>query len=282
MSFRLSLRQRWKDSGSFLCVGLDPDPRRIPEHLGAGPDALLAFCRGIVDATAEQACAFKPQIAYFAAARAEPVLEELIRYIHQEHPGIPVILDAKRGDIGHTAEQYAAEAFERYRADALTVSPFMGFDSIAPYLAWEGKGVILLCRTSNPGGGDFQLLDSGGERLFERIARLAATEWNRGGELGLVVGATYPEELRRVRQLAPALPLLVPGIGAQGGDVDATVAAGLDEQSAGIVINSSRAILYAGHDRDYATAAREASLQARDAIRRAVDRRAAAVAPRMV
>ena len=270
MSFRLSLRQRWKESDSFLCVGLDPDPRRIPEHLGKGPDSLLAFCQAIVAATAEQACAFKPQVAYFAACSAEEVLQELIGWIHREHPGIPVILDAKRGDIGNTAEQYAIEAFERYGADALTVNPFMGFDSIEPYLAWPGKGVILLCRTSNPGGGDFQLLESGGERLFERIARLAAGQWNRGGELGLVVGATYPDELRRVRQIAPALPLLVPGIGAQGGDIAATVAAGLDAESAGLVINSSRAILYAAQDRDFASAARAAAVQARDAIREAV------------
>jgi orotidine-5'-phosphate decarboxylase len=271
--FRLSLRRRWQDSGSLLCVGLDPDPRRIPEHLGKGAGAILAFCREIVDATADQACAFKPQIAYFAAAGAEAALEELIGYIHERHPAIPVILDAKRGDIGNTAEQYAVEAFERYRADALTVSPFMGFDSIEPYLAWPGKGVILLCRTSNPGGSDFQLLESGGERLFERIARLAASDWDRGGsELGLVVGATYPDELRRVRQLAPALPLLVPGIGAQGGDVDATVRAGLDADGAGLVISSSRAILCAGHDRRFAAAARDASIQARDAIRQAIGR----------
>jgi orotidine-5'-phosphate decarboxylase len=270
LSFRLSLRQRWEVSDSFLCIGLDPDPRRIPQHLGTGPAAIGEFCRQIVAATADQACAFKPQIAYFAAAGAEAVLEDLITYIHREHPGIPVILDAKRGDIGPTAAQYAVEAFERYRADALTVNPFMGFDSIEPYLAWPGKGVILLCRTSNPGGGDFQLLESGGERLFERIARLAAGEWNQEGELGLVVGATFPEELRRVRELAPMMPLLVPGVGAQGGDVDATVRAGLDAQCAGLVINSSRAILYAGHDRDFARAARRASLQARDAIRRAV------------
>jgi orotidine-5'-phosphate decarboxylase len=276
LSFRLSLKQRWAASGSFLCVGLDPDPRRIPAHLGQGPAAILAFCREIISATAAQVCAFKPQIAYFAAAGAESVLEELIRFIHEEFPGIPVILDAKRGDIGATAEQYAAEAFDRYRADALTVNPFMGFDSIEPYLARPGKGVILLCRTSNPGGGEFQLLESAGERLFERIARLADGPWNRSGELGLVVGATFPEELRRVREIAPSLPLLVPGIGVQGGDIEATVEAGLDAEGAGLVINSSRAILYAGDDRRFAAAAREASLQARDSIRRAVqgDKRA--------
>ncbi|MGE0802635.1 MAG: orotidine-5'-phosphate decarboxylase [Lautropia sp.] len=270
MSFRLSLSRRWRAVDSQLCVGLDPDPARIPKHLGSGPEAIGAFCRAIVDATADQVCAFKPQIAYFAAARAEPVLEALIADIHERHPGIPVILDAKRGDIGQTARQYAIEAFERYGADALTVSPFMGFDSIEPYLEWPGRGVFLLCRTSNPGGADFQSLSSDGERLFERIARLAAGPWNRGGELGLVIGATYPAELRRVRELAPQLPLLVPGIGAQGGVVDATVRAGVDAVGMGRVINSSRAVLDAGEDRDFAAAARRAAIAARDAIRKAI------------
>jgi orotidine-5'-phosphate decarboxylase len=276
----LSLKQRCKEADTFLCVGLDPDPRRIPGHLGSKAQAILSFCREIVAATADQVCAFKPQIAYFAAAGAECVLEELIAGIHANHPGIPVILDAKRGDIGNTAEQYAIEAFERYRADALTVNPFMGRDSIEPYLAWPGKGVFLLCRTSNPGGGDFQLLESSGERLFERIARLASTDWNRAGarsELGLVVGANYPEELRRVRELAPDLPLLLPGIGAQGGDVEDAVRAGLDAEGAGLVVSSSRAILYAAESRNFAAAAQAASIQARDAIRRA--RRLAAVPP---
>lgn len=274
-SFRLALRRRREASDSLLCVGLDPDPRRLPQHLGRGPQAILAFCREIVDATAAQACAFKPQIAYFAAAGAESALEELIAYVHERHPGLSVILDAKRGDVGSTAERYAVEAFERYRADALTVSPFMGFDSVAPYLAWPGKGVLMLCRTSNPGGADFQMLSTGGERLFERIARLAATEWNTqvaGGELGLVVGATFPDELARVRQLAPGLTLLVPGIGAQGGDIDATVRAGFDGDLGGLVINSSRAILYAGTGHDFAAAARLASIRARDDIRMAVGR----------
>ena len=272
MSFRLTLNARWKAVDSLLCVGLDPDPDRIPAHLGSGHKAIATFCRGIIDATAGQVCAFKPQIAYFHAMAAESVLVELIDYIHATHPGIPVILDAKRGDIGQTARQYAAEAFERYHADALTVSPFMGFDSIEPYLDWEGRGVILLCRTSNPGGSDFQSLQTDGERLFERIARLAAGPWNRGGELGLVIGATFPAELRRVRQIAPDLPFLVPGIGAQGGDIDATVEAGLDGQGGGLVINSSRAILFAGKGEDYADAARQASITARDAIRQAVRR----------
>ena len=272
MSFMQALRQRWNDADSLVCVGLDPELAKFPASFHGDADAVFNFCRAIVDATASYVCSFKPQIAHFAALAAEDALARLVAHIHAAHPGIPVILDAKRGDIGNTAEQYAVEAFGRYGADALTVNPFMGFDSIEPYLAWPGKGVILLCRTSNPGGGDFQLLESGGERLFERIARLAAGEWNRSGELGLVVGATYPGELRRVREIAPDLPLLVPGIGAQGGDIEATAAAGLDSEKAGLVINSSRAILYAGHDRDFASAAREASLQTRDAIRRAVDK----------
>ena len=283
--FRLSLTRRWSASGSLLCVGIDPDTSRIPEHLGKGPDAILAFCRAIVDATAQFACAFKPQIAYFAAARAETQLEALIAHIHIAHPGIPVILDAKRGDIGATGTQYASEAFDRYDADAVTVNPYMGFDSIEPFLAHTGRGVILLCRTSNPGGDDLQMLqtfdanarpdgasvgapprtDSGAtalpgactqrERLFERVARLAANDWNAAGQLGLVVGATYPQELAIVRGIAPDMPLLVPGIGAQGGDIDATVAAGLDAGGAGLAINAGRSILYASRGRDFAEAA---------------------------
>jgi orotidine-5'-phosphate decarboxylase len=265
-SFRLSLSRAWARSGSLLCVGLDPDPTRLPGHLAGRPDAVLAFCTAIVDATADLVCAFKPQIAYFAAQRAEDQLEALIAHIHAAHPGVPVVLDAKRGDIGSTAEQYAREAFERYRADAVTVNPYMGFDSLEPWLAHPGRGVILLCRTSNPGGADLQALEVGGEPLYERVARLAAGPWNQGGELGLVVGATVPAELARVRALAPELPLLVPGIGAQGGDVAATVAAGCDARGAGMMINSSRAILYAGRDETFAAAAREAARSTRDQI----------------
>jgi len=265
-SFTVSLSTAWARSDSLLCVGLDPDPARMPAHLAGRPDAVLQFCTGIVDATADLVCAFKPQIAYFAAQRAEDQLEALIAHIHDRHPGVPVVLDAKRGDIGSTGEQYAREVFERYQADAVTVSPYMGFDSIEPWVAHEGRGVILLCRTSNPGGADLQSLDVGGERLYERVARLAAGPWNRGGELGLVVGATVPAELARVRAIAPTLPLLVPGIGAQGGDIAATVAAGRTAQGVGMMINSSRAILYAGGGEDFAAAARHAALQTRDAI----------------
>jgi orotidine-5'-phosphate decarboxylase len=248
-----------------LCVGLDPDPARFAPALHGSKQAIAEFCCAIVDATAPYACAFKPQIAYFAAQRAEDQLEAVLAHVRARHPDLPVILDAKRGDIGSTAEQYAREAFERYGADAVTLSPYMGGDTIEPFLSYAGRGVFLLCRTSNPGGNDLQMLDVGGEALFERVARLAVS-WNRSRQIGLVVGATFPRELARVRELAPGLPLLVPGIGAQGGDIPATLAAGLDRQGAGMVINSSRAILYAGSGADYAAAAARAAQATRDAI----------------
>ena len=267
MNFRQQLESRWRDADTLLCVGLDPDPRRLPRALRDAPDAVLRFCTAIVDATADLACAFKPQIAYFHAARAEDQLERLIAHIHGRHPGIPVILDAKRGDIGATAEQYAREAFERYNADALTVNPYMGLDSIEPYLAYPERGLIVLCRTSNPGGSDLQNLElANGRRLYEHVAELVAGPWNRHGQNALVVGATFPEELARVRALVGDLPLLVPGIGAQGGDIDATVRAGATA-AGGLMINSSRAILYASEGLDFAEAAGRVALDTRNAIR---------------
>jgi orotidine-5'-phosphate decarboxylase len=260
------LAERWHTADSLLCVGLDPDPARFAPQLRGREQAITEFCCAIADATAPYACAFKPQIAYFASHAAETQLEAVLGHIRRRHPQIPVILDAKRGDIGSTAEHYAREAFERYGADAVTLSPFMGHDTITPFLDYPGRAAFLLCRTSNPGGDDLQMLDVGGERLFERIARLAATQWNRPGQLGLVVGATYPQELARVRALAPDLPLLVPGIGAQGGDIAATLQAGRNTAGDGLVINSSRAILYAGSDADYAGAAARVARETRDQI----------------
>ena len=269
MNFISRLNAAWRNNDSLLCVGLDPDPRRFPAHLAQRPDAIFEFCRAIVDATVDLVCCFKPQIAYFAAHRAEDQLERLIGWIHQHHPGVPVILDAKRGDIGSTAEMYAVEVFERYGADAVTVNPYLGSDSVEPFLAWRDRGVILLCRTSNPGGGDLQFLDvGGGEKLYERVARLVAGEWNAQGQCALVVGATFPEEMRRVREIAGDLPLLVPGIGAQGGDIEATVRAGRSSTGTGLMISSSRAILYAGGGEDYAAAARRAAMATRDEINR--------------
>lgn len=270
MNFRQSLEHRWSEAQTLLCVGLDPDLKRLPAHLHQQPDAVLRFCIEIVDATAELVCAYKPQIAYFHALHAEDQLEALIAHIHDRHPGIPVILDAKRGDIGSTAEQYAREAFERYRADALTVNPYMGLDSVEPYLAFPERGLIVLCRTSNPGGSDLQNLElASGRRLYEHVAELVAGPWNRHGQNALVVGATFPEELARVRRLVGDLPLLVPGIGAQGGDIDATLQAGATALG-GLMISSSRAILYAGQGEDFAEAARQAALETRDAIRHAM------------
>ncbi|WP_126443958.1 orotidine-5'-phosphate decarboxylase [Sulfuricystis multivorans] len=280
MTFTAMLAQAWAKNDSLLCVGLDPDPAKFPPHLKDKPDRITRFCCAIVDATADLVCAFKPQIAYFAARRAEAELEAVIHHIHEFHPGIPVILDAKRGDIGPTAEQYAIEAFERYKADAVTVNPYMGRDSVEPWLAYPDKGVILLCRTSNPGGSDFQSLEVGasttaqpacaneGTALYELVAEKVAREWNTTGQCGLVVGATFPQELARVREIVGDMPLLVPGIGAQGGDIEATVKAGRTAAGTGLMINSSRAILYAGHGEDFAQAARQAALKTRDEINR--------------
>lgn len=276
MSFIARLQAAERLNDSLLCVGLDPEPARFPAPWTGDAGRIFDFCARIVDATKDLVLAFKPQIAYFAAHRAEDQLERLMAHIRRVAPDVPVILDAKRGDIGSTAEQYAREAFERYQADAVTLSPFMGFDSVEPYLRWPGKGAILLCRTSNPGGSDLQnqrLADvEGTPRLYEHIARLAAGPWNRGGQLGLVVGATYPEELARVRALAPTLPLLIPGVGAQGGDAEATVRAAW-RTDAPAIVSSSRAVLFAASDAGFAEAARRVALDTRGVLNAA--RRAA-------
>jgi orotidine-5'-phosphate decarboxylase len=264
MTFLDKLRAAERRNGSLLCVGLDPEPARFPGALRGDASRIYDFCARIVDATADLVIAFKPQIAYFSAHRAEAQLERLMEHLRRNAPAVPVILDAKRGDIGSTAEQYAREAFERYGADAVTLSPFMGFDSVEPYLRHPDKGAFLLCRTSNPGGDDLQaqrLAGLPGEPfLYEHVAGLAQGPWNLNGQLGLVVGATYPAEIERVRALAPTVPLLIPGVGAQGGDAAATVRAGWRPE-APIVVNSSRAILYASAKDDFTEAARrEATL----------------------
>ena len=268
MNFIDKLHAAWSSNDSLLCVGLDPDVGRFPAHLQGRPDGIVEFCKAIIDATADLACAFKPQIAYFAALGAEDQLEAICRYLRERYPHIPLILDAKRGDIGATARQYAREAFDRYGADAVTVNPYMGFDSVEPYMEWADRGVIVLCRTSNAGGSDLQFLDVGGQPLYQHVARLVAEKWNRNGQCALVVGATFPEELAQVRAIVGDMPLLVPGIGAQGGDIAATVSAGRTAGGAGMMINSSRAILYAQPQagEDFAQAARRVALETRDAI----------------
>ncbi|MDO8447219.1 MAG: orotidine-5'-phosphate decarboxylase [Rhodoferax sp.] len=277
MTFLDMLRTAERQNGSMLCVGLDPEPTKFPAKLRGDASKIYDFCAAMVDATADLVIAFKPQIAYFAAHRAEDQLERLMAHMRRAAPQVPIILDAKRGDIGSTAEQYAIEAFERYGADAVTLSPFMGFDSVQPYLKYQGKGAFLLCRTSNPGGDDLQSqrLSSieGAPLLYEHVARLAQGPWNLNGQLGLVVGATYPAEIERVRAVAPTLPLLIPGVGAQGGDAAATVRAGWrgvnGETVAPIIVNSSRAILYASSGEDYAAAARREAIRTRDLLQAA-------------
>lgn len=275
--------------GSLLCVGLDPDVEKLPPAMRAHRTPLFAFSREIIEATAQWACAFKPQIAYYAALGAEHQLQQTIAYIKQHHPHIPVILDAKRGDIGATAKMYAREAFERYQADAVTVNPYLGGDALAPFLEYRDhsgadKGVFILCRTSNPGSGSIQQLHSraptpvaaapplgvsdgaaepqfsaGGRSVAHQVATYAAEQWNDNGNVGLVVGATWCREIAAIRKLVGDMPLLVPGVGAQGGDLQAVLAAGLTAPRAGLLINVSRAILYAGNGRDFAAAAATAA-----------------------
>ncbi len=266
MNFRRKLDRAWALNDSLLCVGLDPDPARLPAPVAAKTTPLFTFNRAIIDATAEYVCAYKPQFAYYAAAGAEDELAMTIDYIHERYPSVLVILDAKRGDIGSTARMYASEAFERYNADAVTVNPYMGGDTLEPFLEHADRGVIVLCRTSNAGAAEFQQLRADGVPLYLRVAERAAERWNGNGNIMLVVGATAPDELGGVRTFCPSIPLLVPGVGAQGGDLKQVVRRGADSDHKGLVINSSRGIIYAGDGDDFARAAGKAARKLRDAI----------------
>jgi orotidine-5'-phosphate decarboxylase len=246
MPFAERLARAQQTSDSLVCVGLDPDPAKMPQDLLGGAAPLYAFNRRIIDATADFTAAYKPQVAFYGAFGAEDQLLASIRYIRERAPAALVILDAKRSDIGNTAEAYAREAFDRYDADAVTVNPYMGEDSILPFVSRPDRGAILLCRTSNPGARDFQDLLVDGLPLYRRVAERAAGDWNEHGNLMLVVGATYPREMADLRRAHPDVSFLVPGIGAQSGDLDATLAAGLDARGAGLLISSSRSIIYAG------------------------------------
>ncbi|WP_460813062.1 orotidine-5'-phosphate decarboxylase [Luteimonas pelagia] len=268
MGFMQALRARWADADTLVCVGLDPEPAKFPARFAGDPDAAFGFCRDIVDATAGFACAFKPQIAHFAALGAEDALARLIAHVHAAHPGIPVILDAKRGDIGSTAKHYAAEAFDRYAADAVTANPYLGRDSVQPFLDRADRGVVILCRTSNPGAGDLQDLVIDGRPLYQHVARKVAGEWNGNGNCALVVGATWPEQLREVRAIVGDMPLLVPGVGAQGGDAGAVVRNARTAEGTGLLVSSSRAILYASGGEDFADAAAAAARDLRDLLNR--------------
>ena len=266
MNFIQAIENAWKVNDSLVCVGLDSDVEKIPGVLRNSRNPIFEFNRAVVDATAQFVCAYKPQIAYYSAAGAEDDLKMTIEYIHQRHPGIPVILDAKRGDIGATAQMYAREVFDRFGADAVTVNPYMGSDTLEPFLSRDQKGVIILCRTSNPGARDVQDLISNGKKLYQLIAERARDLWNRNNNVLLVVGATYPEELREIRTIVGDMPFLVPGIGAQGGDVKAAVMNGKTAGGTGMIINSSRGIIYAGRGDDFAEAAGKAALELRDEI----------------
>lgn len=264
-TFREQLEASWDANDSLLCVGLDPDLERLPAHLLRQPQPIFAFNRAIVEATADLVCAYKPQIAHYSAVGAERELELTIEYIHRHHPDIPVILDAKRGDIGTTAAMYARELFERYDADGATVNPYLGYDALAPFLAYERRGIFVLCRTSNPGGRAIQGGDDE-DALYLKIARLAVSEWDLHGNVMFVVGATDPRALAGVRAVVGERTMLVPGIGAQGAKPADVVAAGLNSTGAGLVISSTRAVIYAGEGLKFAEAVRQAAIQARREI----------------
>ncbi|MDY6917958.1 MAG: orotidine-5'-phosphate decarboxylase [Chloroflexota bacterium] len=260
MTFLEKLLAASRANNSLLCVGLDPDPELMPAV------SVAEFNRRIVDATSDLVCAYKPNLAFYEALGHEGLkaLEETVACI-PDH--IPVIGDAKRGDIGSTARAYATALFGNLAFDALTVNPYLGHDSIEPFIEYQGKGVFIVCRTSNPGSADFQALQlrEPSITLYEAVA-LRAQEWNTRGNIGLVVGATFPDELRRVRQLCPEMPLLIPGIGAQGGDVAATVRHGVDSSGERAIINSSRQVIYASREKDFALAARTVALRLREQI----------------
>ena len=275
-TFLGQLGASWERNDSLVCVGLDPEIERFPPQVTDRPSPIFHFNKAIIDATADLVCAYKPQFAHYAAYEAEDQLERTVEYIHRTYPGVPVILDSKRGDIGNTAERYAIEAFERYGADAVTVNPYLGGDSLEPFLRREDRGVVVLCRTSNPGARDLQDLPvgDGGRRLYHVVAELATTRWNTRGNCMLVVGATYPQELAEIRRIIGEMPLLVPGVGAQGGDVAQVVRNGQTAAGTGLMVSSSRGILYASAGDDFASAARAAALSLRDQINAHRQRRA--------
>lgn len=264
-TFSALLRGAQERNQSLLCVGLDPDVRRFPDGIGRRPESISAFNRAIIEATADLACCYKPNLGFYLAYGLTGV-EALIALRRDVPARIPLLLDVKVGDMANTVEAYARGYFDEWGFDALTTHPFQGYDAIEPLLRYQDRGVFILCKTSNSGSGLLQdrVLDDG-EIVSDLVARLA-TDWNVAGNVGLVVGATYPAQLARTRALAPDLPILVPGVGAQGGDTAAAVRAGLDARGAGLLVNASRAISYASDGRDFQDAARRVALELRDTI----------------
>lgn len=268
MSFLLKLESEIQNNNSLLCVGLDSDLDKLPEHLKTEADPLATFNKAIIDATHDLVSSYKFQIAYYSALgiTGTEQLIQSIEYLREKYPEIPIILDAKRADIGNTSEQYAKEAFEIYKSDAVTVNPYLGHDGLEPFLRREDKGVIILARTSNPGAKDFQDLKIEGDTLYMKVAQ-KIVEWNKlYGNCLMVVGATYPEEMKVIRQIAPEMFFLVPGIGAQGGDLKQTMAMGLRKDGSGLLIHSARGIIYASSGKDFAEKAREEAQKLRDEI----------------
>ena len=262
-SFVEKLRRASEANHSLLCVGLDATRSLMPI------DDVFEFNRAIIDSTRDLVCCYKPNLAFYEALGPSG-LEALRRTVEHIPDDIPVIGDAKRGDIGNTARAYASALFDYYGFDAVTANPYMGGDTLAPFLNYADRGVFIVCRTSNPGSGDFQSLSvtrRDGEQwpLYMEVAA-RCKEWNASGNVGLVVGATYPEELQKVRVQCPDLPILIPGIGAQGGDLRASVTNGLDARGGGILISASRQVLYASKGPDFAERARDAALDLRDRI----------------
>ncbi len=291
------LKARWQDADTLACVGLDPAIDKLPDSIRSRhtnpAEAILAFNKEIIDATHDLVCAFKPQSSYYEAFGPDGIkaLKQTVEHIHKVAPTVPVILDAKRADIGSTNEGYVQALFDYLKLDAVTLQPYLGLDALAPFFALKNKGLIVLCRTSNPNSGEFQDLMprlsakqikaltlgpsgtygsnhdwSKGISLYNYVALRVANHQNQAGNCLLVVGATYPEEMKQIRQLVGDLPFLVPGIGAQGGDIEATVKAGQDSLGQGMIINSARGIIYASSGADFAQAARKETLKLKDEI----------------
>lgn len=262
MGFIEVIKRASAKSNSLVCVGLDTNPSKLPGHLVPADNSVLNFNKAIIRATSDLVCAYKPNSAFYEAMGSSGI-EILMETCSTVPPEIPVILDIKRGDIGTSASHYATYAYDIIGADAVTVNPYMGFDAVKPFLR-ENKCVFVLCLTSNPSAKDFQLLDQGSAKMYERIAE-AALKWSEEGEIGLVVGATQPENMRRIREIIGDMPVLVPGVGAQGGDV-ASVIKECGGVSGSTIVNSSRAILYASDGHDFTIAARERLLSLRNEI----------------
>ncbi len=267
-TFREKLDAVVTKNNSLLCVGLDSDIDKIPKHILAIEHPQTTFNKAIIDATADFVCAFKPNTAFYES-RGLPGIEALKRtcdYLKERYPHIPLIIDAKRGDIGNTNEAYAKYVFDYLGADAVTVQPYLGMETLKPFLDRTDKAVFILCRTSNPGAGELQDLITDGKPLYQRVAQNVTDIWNTNKNCALVVGAPFPAELAIVRRIAGSMPILIPGIGAQGGDIEKTVHAGIDSAARNAIINSSRSIIFAANGEDFAEKAREEAQKLRDEI----------------